>query len=127
MLPERSLARLAIFRPFSRAFLPRRYSSFAARTAMGRFASTVAYYESARPPYGAAFFAAVARELGFDHSQRLLDIGVGPGLLAIGFAPCCRKAVGVDPEPAMVEAARAAAARATVKASFIEGRFEDQP
>ena len=24
---------------------------------MGRFASTVAYYESARPPYGAAFFA----------------------------------------------------------------------
>ena len=28
---------------------------------MGRFASTVAYYESARPPYGAAFFAAVAR------------------------------------------------------------------
>ena len=31
---------------------------------MGRFASTVAYYESARPPYGAAFFAAVARDLG---------------------------------------------------------------
>ena len=27
---------------------------------MGRFASTVAYYESARPPYGAAFFEAVA-------------------------------------------------------------------
>jgi SAM-dependent methyltransferase len=88
-------------------------------------ASTVAYYESARPPYGAEFFAAVAHELGFDGSQRLLDVGSGPGLLAIGFAPYCGEAVGVDPEPAMVEAARAAAKRAGVKAKFIEGRFED--
>ena len=63
----------------------------AARIAMGRFASTVAYYENARPPYGAAFFAAVARELGFNRSQRLLDIGAGPGLLAIGFAPYCSR------------------------------------
>ena len=93
---------------------------------MGRFASTVAYYESARPPYGAAFFATIARELGFDRSQRLLDIGAGPGILAIGFAPYCGEVVGVDPEPAMVEAARSAARRAGVAASFIEGRFEDK-
>lgn len=92
---------------------------------MGRFASTVAYYESARPPYGAGFFATVARELGFDRSQRLLDIGAGPGLLAIGFAAYCGRAVGVDPEPAMVEAARAGAKRAGAAAQFIEGRFED--
>ena len=92
---------------------------------MGRFASTVAYYERARPPYGAAFFAEVARQLRLDRSQRLLDIGAGPGILAIGFAPYCREVVGVDPEPAMVEAARAAAARAGVTATFIEGRFED--
>jgi len=97
----------------------------AAITAMGRFASTVAYYESARPQYGAAFFAAVARELGFDRSQRLLDVGAGPGILAIGFAPACGEVVGVDPEPAMIEAARAAAGRAGVAATFIEGRFED--
>jgi SAM-dependent methyltransferase len=56
----------------------------------------------------------------------LLDIGAGPGLLAIGFAPYCGEVLGVDPEPAMVEAARAAAARAGVKATFIEGRFEDK-
>src|SRR5271156_4343809 len=92
---------------------------------MGRFASTVAYYENARPPYGAAFFAAVARELGFNRSQRLLDIGAGPGLLAIGFAPYCGAVVGVDPEPAMVEAARSAGARAGVAVEFIDGRFED--
>ncbi len=93
---------------------------------MGRFASTVAYYETARPPYGAAFFAAVARELGLDGGQRLLDVGAGPGLLAIGFAPYCSEAVGVDPEPAMVEAARAAAERAGVAVKFVEGRFEDK-
>ena len=92
---------------------------------MGRFASTVAYYESARPPYGSAFFAAVARQLGLDGCQRLLDVGAGPGLLAIGFAPYCREVVGVDPEPGMVEAARAAAARANAAVRFIEGRFED--
>src|ERR1700722_6043197 len=82
--------------------------------AMGPSASTVAYYESARPPYGAAFFAAVALELGFDRSQRLLDVGAGPGILAIAFAPFCREVVGIDPEPGMVEAARAAAERAGV-------------
>jgi SAM-dependent methyltransferase len=97
----------------------------AARIAMGRFASTVAYYESARPPYGTAFFAAVAAQLGLDRSQRLLDVGAGPGILAIGFAPYCREVIGVDPEPAMVEAARAAAKRTGIAVRFIEGRFED--
>ena len=92
---------------------------------MGRFASTVAYYESARPPYGAAFFAGVALELGLDGSQRLLDVGAGPGILAIGFAPFCREVVGVDPEPGMVEAARGAAGRTRSDVTFIEGRFED--
>ena len=93
---------------------------------MGRFATTVAYYESARAPYGAGFFAEVARALGFDRSQRLLDIGAGPGILAIGFTPYCGEVLGVDPEPAMVEAARSAAARAGVAVKFIEGRFEDK-
>lgn len=92
---------------------------------MGRFASTVAYYETARPPYGAAFFEAVALQLGLDGSERLLDVGAGPGILAIGFAPYCREVVGVDPEPGMVEAARAAAEGAGVAVRFLEGRFED--
>jgi SAM-dependent methyltransferase len=100
-------------------------SSDAVRIAVGRFASTVAYYESARPPYGAGFFAAVALELGFDGSQRLLDVGAGPGILALGFARYCREVVGVDPEPGMVEAGRAAAKRAGIPVTFIEGRFED--
>jgi SAM-dependent methyltransferase len=97
------------------------------RVVMGRFASTVAYYESARPPYPEQFFAEAAAELGFDRSQRLLDVGTGPGILAIGFARYCGEVAGVDPEPAMIEAAREAAARAGVALELIEGRFEDMP
>ncbi len=92
---------------------------------MGRFASTVAYYERARPPYPDAFFAKVAGELGFDGGRRLLDIGTGPGILAIGFAPYCRQVVGIDPEAAMIDAAREAAARAGVALELIQGRFEE--
>jgi len=92
---------------------------------MGRFASTVVYYESARAPHGAAFFTAAAQRLGLDRSQRLLDVGAGPGILAIGFRPYCREVVGVDPGPGMIKAARAAADRADVAITFIEGRFEN--
>ena len=67
----------------------------------------------------------MALQLGLDGSQRLLDVGAGPGILAIGFAPYCREVVGVDPEPGMVEAARAAAEGAGVAVRFLEGRFED--
>ena len=92
---------------------------------MGRFASTVAYYESARPRYGAAFFSTVARRLAFERGTRLLDVGTGPGLLAIGFAPFCGEVVGVDPEPAMIEAARSSVGREATAVRLVEGRFED--
>lgn len=94
---------------------------------MGRFATTVDYYESARPSYGDAFFSQVARSLGLDGQQRLLDVGTGPGILALGFAPFCGEVVGVDPEPAMLEAARAAIARAGAAVRLLHGRFEDLP
>lgn len=94
---------------------------------MGRFASTVAYYERARQPYSEAFFATVARELHFDRVQRLIDLGTGPGVLALGFAPFCGELTGVDPEPAMIAAARQAAQRAGVALRLIEGRVEALP
>ena len=92
---------------------------------MGRFATTVAQYESARPPYGAAFFSTVARRLAFERGTRLLDVGTGPGLLSIGFAPFCGEVVGVDPEPAMIEAARSSVEREGGAVRLVEGRLED--
>lgn len=94
---------------------------------MGRFASTIPFYEAAREPYGAAFFEKVARRLDFSHANRLLDLGAGPGLIAIGFARFVGEIVGVDPEPAMIELACKAARRAAVDLRLIRGRAEALP
>ena len=94
---------------------------------MGRFASTVAHYERARQPYGPAFFDAVAGRLAFNRGHRLLDLGTGPGLLALGFAPHVGAAWGLDPEPAMLAAARRNAAAAGVDLRLLAGRAEDLP
>jgi SAM-dependent methyltransferase len=91
---------------------------------MGRFATTVPLYEQFRTPYPAAFFHTVAERLGFSKAHALIDLGTGPGLLALGFAPYVGRLVGVDPEPAMLAAAREAAARRAVDFTLIEGRAE---
>jgi SAM-dependent methyltransferase len=94
---------------------------------MGRFASTVDLYERLRPPYPPKFFTAVAEKLKLGKQHALIDLGTGPGLLALGFAPYVGRLVGVDPEPKMLEAARGAAARAGVPFELIAGRAEDLP
>jgi predicted RNA methylase len=53
---------------------------------MGRFASTVEFYSRHREPYPTEFFANVAERIALRGNETLLDIGCGPGLLAIGFA-----------------------------------------
>jgi SAM-dependent methyltransferase len=94
---------------------------------MGRFATTAEFYEQYRPPYPAAFFRAVADKLKLDKRHALIDLGTGPGPLALGFAPYVGRVVGVDPEPAMLAAARAAATRASAEITFLEGKAEDLP
>jgi SAM-dependent methyltransferase len=94
---------------------------------MGRFATTAEFYEQYRPPYPAEFFRAVAEKLKLGKSHALIDLGTGPGVLALGFAPCVGRVVGVDPEPAMLAAACDAAARAGTGITFIEGKAEDLP
>ncbi|MET4072556.1 SAM-dependent methyltransferase [Bradyrhizobium sp. S3.2.6] len=91
---------------------------------MGRFASTAPTYEHLRPPYPGAFFRSVAQKLGLSERCALIDLGTGPGLLALGFAPYVGRIVGVDPEIAMLEAARQAAARAGQELTLIAGKAE---
>src|SRR2546430_3590047 len=94
---------------------------------MGRFATTVALYEELRPPYPPAFFGRVAQQLGLASEHALIDLGTGPGLLALGFAPYVGRIVGVDPEPAMLAAANKAAERAAQAFTLIAGKAEDLP
>jgi SAM-dependent methyltransferase len=99
--------------------------SIAYHFAMGRFATTVALYEELRPPYPPAFFATVAYELKLSKQHALIDLGTGPGLLALGFGAYVGRITGVDPEPEMLAAARAAAAREGQTLTLIESRAED--
>jgi len=92
---------------------------------MGRFATTVALYEELRPPYPPAFFREVARRLRLTNAHALIDLGTGPGLLALGFSAYVGRIVGVDPEPAMIAAAAAAASRSSADLTLIESRTED--
>jgi SAM-dependent methyltransferase len=94
---------------------------------MGRFATTVPYYNRYREPYPPSFFDTVARRLNFTGNEHLLDIGCGPAPLAIGFGPYVGSCTGVDPEPAMLAAAREQAAQAGVKLALIEARIEHLP
>lgn len=92
---------------------------------MGRFDSTAPFYARYREPYPASFFSEVAAREGLRGSERLIDIGCGPGSLAIGFAPYVKCCVGVDLETEMLAAARVEAARAGVHVELIQAGIED--
>ena len=94
---------------------------------MGRFATTVPLYEKFRPPYPAEFFRSVAQRLHLGKEHALIDLGTGPGLLALGFADYVGRIVGVDPEPAMLAATRKAAADASRAITLIESKAEALP
>jgi SAM-dependent methyltransferase len=94
---------------------------------MGRFATTAELYGKYRPPYPAEFFRAVAQRLKLSKQQAIIDLGTGPGLLALGFAPYAGRVVGVDPEPEMLAVARAAAAQTNTDVTFVAGRAENLP
>ena len=94
---------------------------------MGRFASTVEFYARYREPYPSKFFQKVAEQIGLHGDESLLDVGCGPGMLAVGFAPFVGSCTGLDPEPLMIAAAKDAAAEAGVALSLIHGRIEEFP
>jgi SAM-dependent methyltransferase len=70
-----------------------------------RFRHAAQHYLSGRPAYSPALIRRVAQHTGLDGSQRLLDLGCGPGQLSLAFASWVAQAVAVDPEPAMLEIA----------------------
>ncbi len=73
-----------------------------------RFRSAAEHYLVGRPAYADALFHDLAMLLGLDGTGRLLDLGCGPGQIAKALRPWFAGAVGMDPEPGMLEIARAA-------------------
>ena len=89
------------------------------------FQSTVPHYLAGRPNYAPTLIQIVREQLQLADRHRLLDLGCGPGWLGVAFAPFVGTVVAVDPEPAMLEAARQVAADANARIELIEGSSYD--
>jgi SAM-dependent methyltransferase len=84
------------------------------------------HYARGRPPYSRELRERLQAELALDGAGRLLDVGCGPGTLALELAPCVREAVGLDPDAEMLaEAARLAAELGVANARWVRGLAEE--
>jgi ubiquinone/menaquinone biosynthesis C-methylase UbiE len=83
-----------------------------------RFRTTVPYYARYRLGYPPQLIARVGALAGLVQGDAVMDLGCGPGLLAIPFAERGMRVTAIDPEPEMLAAARRAAADAGVEIDF---------
>ena len=67
------------------------------------YSGAAAHYLRGRPPYSAQLADTLARELGLDGDGTLVDVGCGPGTLAVALAPLFDRVIGIDPDPDMLD------------------------
>jgi len=92
------------------------------------FEGAAPYYRRGRIPYAEGLADMLAKSLGLDGHGRLLDVGCGPGTIALRLAYLFEEVVGLDPDPAMLEEAqRAARDQGATNASWLQMRAEDLP
>lgn len=92
-----------------------------------RFRSNVPFYARYRLPYPETLVARAAVTAGLRPGDPVMDLGCGPGLLAIPFARLGMAVTAVDPEPEMLEACGAAAREAGVAIDLKLGSSYDLP
>ncbi|RDG37053.1 class I SAM-dependent methyltransferase [Streptomyces corynorhini] len=103
------------------------------------FLGAAPHYVRGRLPYAPGVAELLAEVLALDGRGRLLDVGCGPGTLALDLAPLFIEVVGVDPDSGMLaEAARRAGAGAgegagagaagmEAKTRWVRARAEELP
>lgn len=90
------------------------------------YSGSAAYYVRGRPPYSSDLAPTLAAEAGLDPSSRLLDVGCGPGVIALALAGDVAEAVGLDPDADMLAAAAERAAQAGItNATWVQAVAED--
>ncbi|HEX4532638.1 MAG TPA: methyltransferase domain-containing protein [Rhizomicrobium sp.] len=92
-----------------------------------RFRTTVPYYARYRLGYPESLIRLVVAATGLKPGDAVLDLGCGPGLLAIAFAKTGMRVTAVDPEPDMMAAAGEAAREAGVTLDLHQGSSFDMP
>ena len=92
------------------------------------YGGSAPYYARGRLPYPPELAEALRDELELDGTGRLLDVGCGPGSLAILLAPLFAEVVGIDADAGMVAEAECEAERAGVRnATWLRLRAEELP
>ena len=90
------------------------------------YSGSAPHYVRGRPPYSAELAPVLRAELGLDGTGRLLDVGCGPGPLALALAPLFAETIGVDPDAGMLaEAERLARASGHANVRFVRGLAEE--
>jgi SAM-dependent methyltransferase len=74
-----------------------------------RFTAAAKHYLAGRPAYAKGLISWVLKELCLGAKDAVMDLGCGPGTLAMLFAPFVRSVLAIDPCPEMLEVARHAA------------------
>ncbi|HTQ12454.1 MAG TPA: methyltransferase domain-containing protein [Rhizomicrobium sp.] len=92
-----------------------------------RFRTTVPFYARYRLAYPPALIARLIEVVGMKPGEAAMDLGCGPGPIAILLARAGMKVTAVDPEPEMLAAAKAAAGEAGVEIDFRQGSSFDMP
>jgi SAM-dependent methyltransferase len=92
-----------------------------------RFRANVPYYVRFRLNYPERLIARVCALVDLVPGERVMDLGCGPGPLAIAFAKAGLTVTALDPEPKMLEALRIEASRANVEIDAREGSSFSMP
>jgi SAM-dependent methyltransferase len=93
-----------------------------------QFSGSAPFYLLGRPPYSAHLGELLAAELGLDGTGRLLDVGSGPGTVALQLGPLFEHVTILEPDAAMLAEARGhAAAVGLVAVDFVRATAEDLP
>jgi len=90
-----------------------------------RFHEAAPHYLGGRPAYSPALIRRVAQMRRLDGTQRLLDLGCGPGQLSLAFASWVAQAVALDPEAAMLEVAAQLGAAIAPNIEYRQGSSYD--
>ena len=83
-----------------------------------RFEYAALHYRVGRIPYPPRLIRRIAELVGLREDHRVLDLGCGPGQLAIGFGYFSGEVIGIDPEPQMLAIAASAAEGLTPNVTF---------
>ena len=85
------------------------------------------YFACGRPPYSRDLVATLIKEACLDGTGRLLDVGCGPGTLAIELAANFEETIGLDPDADMLAVGVLLSTGAGVAVRFVRAVAEDIP